>query len=183
VYLTPQYLELRKDLDFFRIQKDASTGVEFKINDKTIISMEYDKAPETQYQPTDDSHLTRKDYVDNSVLNKVTKTGDIMTGNLYVDINNTVISKLDSWGLSFDDSINNEEVEFLYNPNERNFDFKFNADTSFTVNRQQAPSTKYQPTEVNHLTRKDYVDGLVAPLLEKIEELEKKILEIKKSAN
>jgi len=35
-----------------------------KIAEKTSLKLEYDKAPGTQYDPTEDNHLTRKDYVD-----------------------------------------------------------------------------------------------------------------------
>jgi hypothetical protein len=96
---------------------------------------------------------------------KVNKDGDVMTGDL--EISDSTLKVTDS-SIFFSEFFSNR-IEFITNDLSYRFqmkvddgnggiDFKINNDTSFSVLRALAPSTKYQPTEVNSLTRKDYVD-------------------------
>jgi len=104
-------------------------------------------------------------YVDTQDDLKVDRAGDTMTGDLTVQADilvnkgGTVKSKLDDFGLQVSSQDDSKEFEAIFDPVTMGFDFKFNADTSLTANSGKAPSTKYDPTEDNSLTRKDYVDA------------------------
>jgi len=90
---------------------------------------------------------------------KFDKSGGEVYNNIIVNKGNLSKTVITDYGIEMHSQDNKREVEIIYDYLNRTIDFKFNTDTSLTVNFQKAPSTKYQPTEVNNLTRKDYVDS------------------------
>ena len=107
-----------------------------------------------------------QDIID-EINSKVDKTGDTMSGNLEINseflriYDNTYYSKV--FNRSFEIGTIDSAYLFQMIPDltDGGIDFKINNDTSFTVQRAKAPTTKYQPLEVNSLTRKDYVDNAI----------------------
>jgi hypothetical protein len=103
----------------------------------------------------------------------VPSTGGVFTGVIYVNEGAGTQSKLNDLGFGVETPDHTARFEARFDKDNLAMDYRFNADTSFTINNQAAPSTKYAPTSEYHLTRKDYVDSLVAPLIKRIEALEK----------
>jgi hypothetical protein len=89
---------------------------------------------------------------------KADKNGEIFTGDIYVNKNEVVISRINPFGLTIFTPNFSSSFESIFDVNNGAFDFKFNGDTSFTVRNQEPPTTKYSPSSAYHLTRKDYVD-------------------------
>ena len=136
-------------------------------------------------QPTQNSHLTRKDYVDNELNTKVAKN-QIMSGNAEADKlvkflpdKGIITSKLYIEG-EFSDSviIKVDDQDFddvnLYIPNLKNYDgnnSRRKSEISVTSTDQIITGKKTfqksiicneQPTQNSHLPRKDYVDSRIS---------------------
>ena len=158
----------------------------FTSSDQTIRDTQTFQEPITcNKQPTQNSHLTRKDYVDNKLNTKVAKN-QIMSGNAEADklvkyipdkgiitpklyfkdeFNDSVIIKVDDQ--DFDDMP-------LYIPNLKNYDgndSRRKSEISVTSTDQIITGKKTfqksiicneQPTQNSHLTRKDYVDSRIS---------------------
>ena len=146
--------------------------------------------------PVDNEDLTRKDYVDNNFVNK---SGDTMTGQLIINNQGAETPWLT---LNGDDNYNNHismgnntlgwliEYYGAGTGNDNSLRFvAYNKDTDtkgdFVEIKQdcQISTTATAPVNPEHITRKDYVDGLVAPLIARIEQLESKIAQLEGEKN
>jgi len=107
---------------------------------------------------SDNTDLVTKQQLDT----KISKSGDTISGPLLVDDGSTVKTRLVPFGLEMLNQTGSNEMEFIFDPVSTVVDFKFNTDISLSVFAGSAPGTKYQPTQDNHLTRKDYIDNAIS---------------------
>ncbi len=119
------------------------------INDTQITPKRYlDTSKSSDFAPVNHNHDS--EYVNIS--------GDVMTGDLEINKGNSWKNHLTDYGMEIHSQDDSNEVEIIFDPTTLAVDFKFNTDISFSANYHSAPSTKFQPTDANHLARKDYVD-------------------------
>jgi len=164
--------------------KDKNTGITFdrgndnqmrlRVNGTTSIIMDEGIAPATSYQPTSANQLTRKDYVDGKLKEKLDVYDPKPTGVIVLKENKShraqyVISETDKdydivmsnvgfYTHSRNDLSKNTGITFDRNNNNQ-MRLRVNGETSIIMDAGVAPATSHQPTESGSLTRKDYVDA------------------------
>jgi hypothetical protein len=73
----------------------------------------------------------------------------------------TIATRVNSNAVFFRDLNASKSYGVFFDEPNTQVDFKMDTVTSFSIQKNRAPSTSHQPVEVNDLTRKDYVDGLI----------------------
>jgi hypothetical protein len=119
--------------------------------------------------PTDAAHLTRKDYVDTQVSTKVSVAGDTMSGNLSIDKSYPSVQYYglypgqgSRWATMVDDSTGGYKIQ-CYDAAETAIAYTWLFyRTGDVYCPEQVKVGATAPVDASDLTRKDYVDELLA---------------------
>jgi len=122
-----------------------------------------------------DNITTNSNDISTLQTDKLDKTGGLVTGDLNIDNEyHLLVNPWTSGGnvsaqilgdrFEFIDGDNNITAGIIYDITNKHVDIKVNDITSISLVENEAPSTQFQPTATNHLTRKDYVDSEIASI-------------------